>query len=293
MAKDNTRQLKRKVRSSYAISTVSVALVLFLIGTMSYLIVTAISATDRMKESFTVNVMLRQGVAKEDLEGVGARLANHPSVKQAVLVTRDEAAEEFRQYIGSDFKSFLGTNPLPDSYRVSMRTDHSDKASLEAFETEVKAWSGVDELVYQRTVMEQINANIRKFIWVLALFGGGLMVISVVLLRNTIRAAIYSRRYIINTMKLVGATRGFILRPFVRKAAVQGIYAALIAGAMFLIMVAGLHEGLPNMTLMLRNTHLAAILGAMLAGGILISVTFTMLSVNKFINMNSKDIHLY
>jgi cell division transport system permease protein len=124
-------------------------------------------------------------------------------------------------------------------------------------------------------------------------FGGTLMVIAVVLLSNTIRAAIYSKRYLINTMKLVGATRGFILRPFVKSSIVQGICAALFAAAMFILMIAGLHEGMPQLTLVTANRELAMILGAMLAGGVLISLLFTTLAVNKFINMRTERIHFY
>lgn len=289
MGRDNNKQLRRKVRASYFISTVSIALVLFLLGTMGYLILNAVSATDRMKESVTVEVMLRDG-APDTLE---ARLKELPQVRQVTKVTREQAAAEFKEYVGTDFEEFLGMNPLPDSYRVGMRSSASDKDSLAAFETEVSAWEGVDEVVYQRTVIEQITTNIRKFLLVLVLFGGTLMVIAIVLLNNTIRAATYSKRYLINTMKLVGATRWFILRPFMWESVLQGFYAALAAGALFVAMVAGVHEGLPSMTLVLHDEQLVTILGAMLVLGIVISVVFTTLSVNKFINMKTSRIHIY
>ncbi len=293
MARNENKNLRRKVRTLYTISTVSIALVLFLLGTVGYLILNALSVTDRMKESVTVNVMLRDKVTDEQAVEVGKRLAALSGVRKAEFVPKAQAAAEFKQYIGTDFEEFLGSNPLPDSYRVGMQADASHKEALTAFEKEVGAWKEVSEVVYQRTVVEQITSNISKFLIILTLFGGTLLVISVVLLNNTIRAAIYSKRYIINTMKLVGATRGFILRPFLRDALLQGIYAALIAIVMFGGMIYGLHQGLADVTIVLQQKQLLLIVGAMLAGGIAISLTFTWVAVNKFINMKTRHIHLY
>ncbi len=290
MAKDSNKHLRRRVRASYFISTASIALVLFLLGTVGYLVLNALSATNRLKESITLEVMLRE---EAPVTEIGKRLKTLPGVRTAEFVPKAAAAAEFKQYIGSDFEEFLGTNPLPDSYRVGMRAEASVKDSLAAFEKQVLRWEGVDEVVYQRTVAEQITSNIRRFLIVLLFFGGTFMVIAVVLLNNTIRAAIYSRRYIINTMKLVGATRWFILRPFMREGALQGLYAALVAGAMFVAMVAGLHEGLPDMTLVIEDTQLAVILAGMVVAGMLISLFFTALSVNKFVNMKTSRIHIY
>ncbi|MDR2885829.1 MAG: permease-like cell division protein FtsX [Rikenellaceae bacterium] len=292
MSKENNKELRRKIRTSYAISTTSIALVLFLLGTVGYLILNAISATDRMKESVTVNVMLKDNL-KEGYAGVGNRIKAQPQVREAIYVSREQAADEFKQYVGTDFEKFLGENPLPDSYRVRMKPSGSDRASLEEFEKTAMTWPEVDEVVYQRTVIDQITSNIRRFVLVLILFGGTFLVIAVVLLNNTIRAAIYSKRYIINTMKLVGATRGFILRPFMKGSVVQGIYAALVAAVMFMLMIVGLHEGMPQMTLIVENRDLGVILGAMLVGGIVISLLFTTFAVNKFINMKTNQIYMY
>lgn len=289
MANEN-RQLKRRVRTSYAISTVSIALVLFLLGTLGYLLLNALSATNRLKENIVVNVMLRDDLPEARRDSIAALLAAHQAVRKVEFVDKKQAAEEFKEYIGTDFESFLGANPLPDSFRVGLRSG-AGRAGVEALEAEALAWSGVSEVLYQKGVVERITANINKFLIVLLLFGGTLMVICVVLLRNTIRAAIYARKQLITTMKLVGATRGFILGPFLAEAARQGIYAGLISSAMLVVMVLGIREGLPDMTLRIATRHLLLLVGGMIVGGMAISLTFTAFAVDKFIKMRTREIY--
>ncbi len=290
MAQDN-KQLRRRVRTSYMISMVSMALVLFLLGTLGYLLFNAVSATDRLKENIVVNVMLRDTLPQALRDTLAARLTAHEAVRKVDFVDKEQAAEEFREYIGTDFESFLGVNPLPDSFRVGVKAGAAGKEAVEALEREALAWEGVSEVLYQRGVVEQITANINKFLLVLLLFGGTLMVICVVLLRNTIRAAIYARKHLITTMKLVGATRGFILRPFLGEAVRQGIYAGLISSVMLVVMVLGIREGLPDMTLTLAGRQMAIIVVAMVLGGMTISLIFTTLAVDKFIRMRTGQIH--
>lgn len=294
MAKaENTKSLKRKVRNSYIISTVSIALVLFLLGSVGYLIFNAVRATDMMKENVTIHVMLRNGTSPERIAAIGDTLSRREAVKEAAFVSKDEAAENFREQIGSDFVEFLQFNPLPDSYEVRLRHEYSDKEYIRAFEKEVSSWSEVDEVVYQRAVVEQIGTNLNKFNLVLLLFGGALLVIALILLNNTIRLTIYSKRYLINTMKLVGASEWFIMKPFLLRSLLHGVYAWLIAAAMFLALVAGLGEGLPEVTFLAESRPVMFVLGGMLLLGLLISGLFTTFAVDKFVRMNTTKINLY
>lgn len=293
MATDENRKIRRKVRNAYIISTVSMALVLFLLGTVSYLILGALNASDRLKESVTVHVMLADGLTQGRVDSIGVQLTAYEGVKDARFVTKDQAAAEFMEYNNDDFVEFLNYNPLPDSYEVTLEAASSHRESITALEKEVAGWSGVDEVVYQRNVIDQISSNINKFNLVLLLFGGALLVISLILLNNTIRVTIFSRRHIINTMKLVGATRGFIMRPFLARSVLQGLYSGLIASAMLLLMVAGLKEGLPEISFVKNNMQLLYIFGGMIVGGILISLLFTAFAVSKFIRKNPGSILIY
>lgn len=290
---DSNKRIRRKVRNAYIISTVSVALVLFLLGSVGYLILGALGTTQRLKESMTVYVMLSDTVSAQTTTAIGEKLKANRSVREMKFIGKDQAAQEFQEYLGDDFIEFLDQNPLPDAYELKMTAAASDKASLEALEKEVSTWEGVNEVVYQRGVLEQIGQNINKFNLILLLFGGTLLIIALILLNNTIRVTIFAKRYIINTMKLVGATRWFIMRPFLGRSILQGIYAGLICWVMLAVMMMGLHEGLPEVRFVSDQLYLAYIFGGTMVGGILISLIFTTFAVRKFVRMNSSKLHMY
>ena len=294
MAKaENTKSLRRKVRNSYIISTISIALVLFLLGSVGYLIFNAVRATDLMKENVAIHLMIKQGTSDERIAEIGRELGAHEAVKEVTFVPKAVAAENFKEQIGSDFVEFLAFNPLPDAYEVKLHAQYSDKDYVRKFEKEAASWNGIEEVVYQRAVVEQIGSNINKFNLVLLLFGGALLVIALILLNNTIRLTIYSKRYLINTMKLVGASKWFIMKPFRLRSILHGGYAWLIAAAMFLALVAGLGEGLPEVTFLAESRPVYYVLCGMLLLGILISALFTLFAVNKFVRMNTTKINLY
>ena len=294
MAKaENTKSLRRKVRNSYIISTISIALVLFLLGSVGYLIFNAVRATDLMKENVAIHLMIKQGTSDERIAEIGRELGAHEAVKEVTFVPKAVAAENFKEQIGSDFVEFLAFNPLPDAYEVKLHAQYSDKDYVRKFEKEAPSWNGIEEVVYQRAVVEQIGSNINKFNLVLLLFGGALLVIALILLNNTIRLTIYSKRYLINTMKLVGASKWFIMKPFLLRSILHGVYAWLIAAAMFLALVAGLGEGLPEVTFLAESRPVYYVLCGMLLLGILISALFTLFAVNKFVRMNTTKINLY
>lgn len=293
MAQQENKRLKRKVRNSYFISTVSISLVLFLLGSVGYLIMNALNATEQMQESMTIYVMLDTDISTDDANAVGTRLHAMEEVRDAVFVSKEAAAEDFKHYVGGDFEEFLEYNPLPDSWEVRMKSDYSTREAVEKFEKSALGWQGVDEVVYQKNVVEQIGSNIRSFNLVLLLFGGTLLFISLILLNNTIRVSIFSKRYLINTMKLVGASKGFIMRPFLWDSFKQGLVAGVIATALFIAMIAGLNRKLPDVMMLAGDMPILIIVGAMMAGGVVISLLFTTFALNKFINMNTARIHLY
>lgn len=293
MAQQENKRLRRKVRNSYFISTVSISLVLFLLGSVGYLIMNALRATEQMQESMTIYVMLDNDISTDDANAVGTRLRDMEEVRDAVFVSKEAAAEDFKHYVGGDFEEFLEYNPLPDSWEVRMKSDYSTREAVEKFEKSALGWQGVDEVVYQKNVVEQIGSNIRSFNLVLLLFGGTLLFISLILLNNTIRVSIFSKRYLINTMKLVGASKGFIMRPFLWDSFKQGLVSGLIATALFMAMIVGLNSKLPDVMMLAGDMPILIIVGAMMACGVVISLLFTTFALNKFINMNTARIHLY
>jgi cell division transport system permease protein len=285
--------LKRKVRGSYAISTVSIALVLFLLSGVGYVIWNLSHAADSIKERMTLYVMLADDATQEVVDAVRYGLSSAEGVREVVYVSKEQAATEFKEFVGSNFEEFLSYNPLPASFEVRLRATESPKALVASLEEQISGWKGVDEVVYQRGVVDNLDANLGKFRLLVLLFGGALLVISLVLLRNTIRMSVFSRRELINTMKLVGASRSFIKKPFLVDSLWMGLVAALVAMGLFWAMVVALAEGLPFVMLISGAEVMGTICGAILVGGVVISTLFTNFALNKFIRMNSSKIHIY
>ena len=286
--KDDKR-LKRKVRNSYIVSTVSITLVLFLLGSVGYLMVAALKVADTLQESIAVTVELKNGLSEAQ------KVTAEEMVATIAYSAKEEKAEEeeFRKMFGSSFEEILPENPLLDSFELTLTSASSDKELLDSFIAAAGRIEGVDRVSYPALMAERLHATVNKIRLVLLLFGGALLVISLILLSNTIRLAIFSKRYLINTMKLVGATKWFIMRPFLGSSLTQGILAGTGASAVFGLAVYGLNEAVPELMTIAEAGKIAIILGSMIAGGIIISGLFTFAALNKFINMKSNKIYLY
>ena len=159
MAVDKNKRIKRRVRNAYIVSTVSIALVLFLLGAVGYLIMGALNATERLKENVTVYVMLRDDITAEQSAALKGRIEKHEGVREVKYTSKDEAAAEFQAYLGDDFVGFLQENPLPDMYEVKVASTSAEKEALSALERQLLSWEGVDEVVYQRSVIDQITSH--------------------------------------------------------------------------------------------------------------------------------------
>lgn len=292
--KDDKR-LKRKVRNSYIVSTVSMALVLFLLGSVGYLLTAALKTARTLQESVAVSIELDREHDEAAKAAIGERLAAEPLVAEFTYSPKEEklADNDFRKMFESEFEELLEENPLRDSYELRLAAAAGEAGALDALVGRLEALDGVERVSYPAMVAERLHATVARIRLVLLLFGGALLVVSLILLNNTIRLAIYSKRYLINTMKLVGATRWFIMRPFLGSSVTQGIWAGGAASLLFVAAVYGLNETVPELVSLARTGRLAAVVGAMIAGGVLISGLFTFLALNRFINMKSNKIHLY
>lgn len=292
--KDDKR-LKRKVRNSYIVSTVSIALVLFLLGSVGYLMAAAMKVADTLQESIAVTVELQNGISDEQRTTIENRLNAEDLVATIAFSSKQEKAEdaEFRKMFGAEFEEILQENPLLDSFELTLSAASEDKELLDDFIAAVERIPGVDRVSYPAQVAERLHATVNKIRLVLILFGGALLVISLILLGNTIRLAIFSKRYLINTMKLVGATKWFIMKPFLKSSITQGVLAGVAASLLFALAVYGLNEAVPEFVTFAEIEKIACILAGMILGGVLISGLFTFAALNKFVNMKSNKIYLY
>ncbi len=289
------KRLNRKVRNSYLISTLSISLVLFLLGSVGYLMFTALDVARNLRESICATVELSSKCSLEQREVIRRDVASYPIAGEVRFSSKDEKIQndEFREMFGLEFEQILEDNPLMDTFEVSLSADYSDAAELEEFAQRVERMSGVDRVSYPAMLVEQVHTTLGKFQLVILIFGGALLFISMVLLNNTIRLAIFSRRGLISTMKLVGATKWFIIKPFLWSGLWSGFWAGIVASLLLGGALYGLSETLHGVVSLADLYRTLYIMGAMVGGGVFISTLFTWISVSNFVNLKSNKLQLY
>jgi len=265
-----------------------------MLGSVAYLLWQALDTAKDLRESVVVSVEVSDALDADSRTALAADLAKEELAAEVTFLSKEDKIEDegFRKMFGEEFESLLENNPLLDSFEVRLAASSADKDLLDAFVARVETMQGVEHVSYPAAVIGQLHKTVNRMVLLLLLFGGTLLVISLVLLGNTVKLAIYSRRTIINTMKLVGATKGFIMRPFLWDAFKQGIAAGIAASGLFAAAAYALTENMPELGMddMVVPT---AISGAMILSGIIIAVVFTATTVNTFVNMKSNKIYLY
>jgi cell division transport system permease protein len=292
--KDN-RKLKRRVRNSYAISTISIALVIFLLGSVGYLLSVAVNSSRELQNRAMLTIELARDAEPEQRESIERQLSAKEYITSVQFSSKESKAEDeaFREMFGEDFEKVLGENPLLDTYEVLLDGAVVKAEQIDELVAELKKMKGVGDVIVPLGVVEKINSTISRIRTILIVFGVVLLLISLILLNNTIRISIYSKRYIINTQKLVGATKWFIMRPFLGSALWQGVLAGVLAAAMFVVVIWRLDAAMPEFGTLTEPSTAAVIMAAMIGGGVVISLLFTTFAVNKFVNMKTNKIHLY
>jgi cell division transport system permease protein len=282
---------KRKLRSSYVTTVISISLVLFLLGIIGLLFLNARRLSVYVKENLGFTVMVNENSREAEVQRLQKTLNASSYVREATYVSQDEAADLLREELGEDFVDFLGYNPLLSSIEVKVFAEYANPDSMAVIEKEVLNFPQVNEVYYQKNLLHAVHDNIEKISIVLGGFAILLMVIAIALINNTIRLSVYSRRFLIKTMQLVGATRGFIRRPFLVTGILNGLAGATIA----IILLSGLIYGLTNEfegMIGFANIKLIGLLFAIvIALGILITLISTFFAVNRYLRMNADDLY--
>lgn len=296
MSATSDKRIRRKVRRSYIISTVSIALVLFILGAVSYVTLSAINAAENLREKVVVSVEITDGLDKEAKREIFKQIKSRDEVANIEYLSKDEklADEEFCRQFELDIYEILDYNPLRDSFEVLMTKEAVSEDSVRDAVVYFNDIEGVEYVsVPPMEVVDTMHSTLSTIIVALLIFLGVLLMISLLLLNNTIRLAIYSKRYLINTMKLVGATKWYIMRPFLGSAFWQGVLSGVVAGMMLIGLVYGASYIMPVGVELLDQRVVAIITGGLVLLGVLISVVFSAVAVNKFVNMKTNKIHLY
>ena len=288
-AKDNT--IRRRLTASYFTSVVSITLVLFLLGIAGILILNAKKLSNYVKENIGISVYLNDDAREVDIFSLQKTLDAKKYVKETRYITREKAAEDFQKELGEDFVDFLGYNPLPSSIDVKLHAEYANPDSFAVLEKEFLNYPQVADVAYQKDLIYAVNLNIKKISMAILIFSVLLFVIAVTLINNTIRLTVYSKRFIIRTMQLVGAHHYLIRRPFLIRGLTQGFVAALLA---ILLLVAALYIAEKQMEGLFSFQDIqivGVIFGLIMVTGLLIAWISTLLSVNKYLNMKTDNLY--
>lgn len=282
---------KGKLRSSYLTLIISVSLVLFLLGILGLVLINARELSNYFRESLSFSIMLEDEAKEADIRMLQKDLDAKQYVKSTDYISKDEAAVKMKEELGEDFVSFLGDNPLPPSIDVYLYSDYTSPDSVTKIENYILEYPFVKEVYYQESLLFLINENVKKISIFLLVLSSFLFLIALTIINNTIRLSIYSKRFIIRTMQLVGATRSFIRKPFLIQSAINGFIAALVS--MILLMgLLYLFEKEFFMMFTLKSTNLLLLLGVfIIVTGVLINIISTFFSVNRYLSISEDKLY--
>jgi len=284
--------VKRRLTSSYLTTVISISLVLFLLGVAGFLILNVQNLSRHVKENIGFNIELKNNVREADIQQFRKILDATQFVKSTEYITREQAAIETQKALGEDFISFLGYNPLPASIKVKLNAPWANPDSVAKIESNLKKYPQINEIFYRKTLIHEINDNVNKISLIIFAFTILLLFIALALINNTIRLSVYSKRFLIHTMQLVGATRGFIRRPFIYKGAYYGLLSAMISILLLLGTIYIIQNQIEGLIDFVEPDILAILFAGVILAGIIISSVSTFFAVNKYLNLNTDALYL-
>jgi len=291
MSKSENKNSKRRLRSSYLTTIISISLVLFMLGMLGLIILNAKQISNHVKENIGFSIILNKGIKQQEVKHIKDLLDTEPFVKETIFIDPDVAAEEFQEALGEEFVKFIGENPLLPSIDVKLNAAYANPDSLANIEAALLENTKIKEVFYQADLVDAVNKNMKKISLYLLGFSALLLIIAMALINNTIRLAIYSKRFLIKTMQLVGARSSFIRRPFVLQGIGNGIVAAFIAIALIVTFLYYLQQQLPEL-IDFQNVELyGALFIIVVFLGIIISWISTNLAVRKYLRIESGDLY--
>ena len=291
MSTAEDRFTKKRLRSSYFTVVISISLVLFMLGLLGMMVLQAKSLSNYVKENIGFSVFLKEGVKDVDVVRFQKSLDAAEYVKSTEFIDKEKAAKKFTEETGEDFVGFLGFNPLLSSIEVRLNANYANPDSLKWIEAEMMKNPRVKEVFYRPDLVQAVNENVSKISMVIIVFSALLLIIAVTLINNSIRLGLYSKRFIIKTMQLVGATPAFIRRPFVLRGIVNGLYGALIAIALLMAVIYYARQRVPELFDIQDVEMVATLFGLVLLLGVIITWISTSLAVRRFIRMKTDKLY--
>jgi len=288
--KAQPQKLNKRIFKSYLTSTISISMVLFLAGMLGVVLLNAERLADYVRENIGFTLVLKEDIKAREIESLIKSLKETDFVKSVEYIDKETAAERLKDELGEDFTGFLGYNPLLSSVDVKLVADYATPEKLAGLERKFMEYEQVKEVSYQRDMVSIINENVKKIGFFLVFFSALLLFIFFSLINNTIRISIYSQRFIINTMLLVGATARFIRAPFIKRSIWYGIIGALVANILLLALMLSYARELTGIIDIEDYKIFGIVFGSVLVLGVFISWGSTYFAVNKFIRLKFDEL---
>ncbi|NMB05827.1 MAG: cell division protein FtsX [Bacteroidales bacterium] len=272
-------------------STISITLVLVLLGVTLLILFTGNSLSKQVKENMSFNVMLSAGISEAQITNIRRSLDAQPFVRSSRFISKEEAKEQLVKELGDDPEELLGYNPALDCIEIFLHSEYANSDSIAVINKVIREESNVTDLLYQQEAIDLINNNLSKVMSVLLVLALVLLFISFTLIRNTIRLSVYSKRFIIHTMKLVGATGSFIRRPFVVNNIYTGIISGIIADGIIFGLISYFNREYATIQPIITNVDLGIIFTVVVLMGVLISTLATLFAVNRYLKMRTDQLY--
>lgn len=282
---------KRRLISSYFSVVLSVFLVLFLLGVLGLFIINSKKLADDFKEKIAMTVFFKNEANDSVIKAFNTELKRAPFAKSFVYVTKEKAAKEHTDIIGEDFLTFLGENPLLNSYDIHLKADYVERDSISKIESSLRQNAMIEDIVYDKQLVNLVNDNIKKVsMWIL-IISGFLTIIAVLLINSSLRLSIHSNRFIIKTMQMVGATKSFIRKPFVTRSVKLGMLGAALAIIALIALIIYVETNFPGLGILEDKALIGLVLLAVFGLGVLITWVSTHFATQRFLNLRTDDLY--
>jgi len=282
---------KKRLRTSGITVIISLSLVLFMLGALGLLVINANKLSKHFKENVGFQIYLKDTASSAQTDGLVQEISNSNYAKSVNLINKEQAAEKLKVDLGEDFVSFLGSNPLLNSLEVKLNANYANTDTLLIIEKALLQKPYIKEIVYQKDMINNLNKNTRAIAFFILIFSGALLIVAIALINNTIRLSIYSQRFLIRTMYLVGATRSFISKPFIFKGVRQGIIAGVVASILLVGLLVISTRFIPDLLQLQDENLLLMLFSSIILVGVIISAFSAMLAVLRFLRLKTSDLY--
>ena len=285
------RYQKRRLKSSYFSVILSIALVLFMVGILGVVVLKSQKIANHFKEKVVVTLFLKDNVKRSQSEQLELTLKKKPYTKSLRYTSKEVAAKIYSNDIGEDFLEFLGSNPLKNSIDIYLKPEFVAQSEMQAIKKELSQNAFVYEILYDEPLIKLLTENIKTISFWLLVIAGFFTIVAMILINSSIRLSVYSKRFTIKTMQMVGATKGFIRRPFIWKSIQLGIAGAVVASVAILACMYYVTDHFPQLELLTDKKDLLVIFGGVVLVGILVTWISTFFATQRFLNLKTDQLY--